>query len=64
MIMQINWHWLVVGIIPYAIQWQQGKDEHLVLVRALFWRLNIRSQKGRRSWELALPLIEHWPQGR
>lgn len=58
--MQINWRWLVVGIIPYSIQWQQRKEEYSVHIRALFWRLSIRSQKGQRSWELALPLIEHW----
>ncbi len=62
--MQIDWHWLLVGLIPYAIQWQQEKDEHYVHIRALFWQLRFRSQKGQRSWELTLPLIEHWPQGR
>ena len=62
--MQIHWLWLLVGLIPYTIQRQQEKNEHLVRIRALFWRLSIRSQKGQPSWELALPLIEHWPQGR
>jgi hypothetical protein len=63
MTMQINLLWLLVGLLPYTVQWQQGKDAHSVHIRALFWRLHIRSQKGQHSWELSLPLIEHWPQG-
>jgi hypothetical protein len=59
--MQINWFWLVVGLIPYAIQRQQTKDERWVRIQALFWRLSIRWHQGHCSWKLFLPLIDHWP---
>lgn len=62
--MQIHWPWLLVGLVPYTIQRQQEKDEHSLHIRALFWQLHIRFQKEQRSWELSLPLIEHWLQRR
>jgi hypothetical protein len=60
--MQINGLWLVVGLLPYCIKRQHTKDGHIVCVRALFWLLTIRWQHGQCSWEIALPLIEHWRQ--
>jgi hypothetical protein len=60
--MQINWLWLAVGLVPYSIKRQQQQNVQLVYTRALFWHLMIRWQRGQRSWELSLPLIEHWRQ--
>jgi len=58
--MDINWLWLVVGLLPYSIKRHQGKEEQLLAVRALFWRLSIRWQRGKCSWDLSVPWIEHW----
>lgn len=58
--MQINWLWLAVGLIPYSIKRQQTKNEQVVRVRALFWRLSMRWQGKRCSWEISFPWIEHW----
>jgi hypothetical protein len=55
--MQINWLWLVVGLVPYSIKQQQMKDEHIVTVKALFWRLMIRWKNEKCSWNLSIPLI-------
>jgi len=60
--MQINWLWLAVGLLPYSIKRHQLKDEQRVQVRALFWILTIHRKPRQSSWELSLPLIEHWPQ--
>jgi hypothetical protein len=60
--MQINWLWLVVGLMPYSIKRYQMKDEQRVHIRALFWILTIHWQQGQNSWELSLPLVEHWPK--
>jgi hypothetical protein len=61
MTMQINWLWLAIGLIPYALQRQQTKDGCLVRMQALLWRLTIRWSQGHCSWKVSLPLIEHWP---
>ena len=60
--MQIHWFWLVVGLLPYSIKRYQAKDEQILTVKALFWRLTIRWKKGERTWEISFPLIEHWQQ--
>ena len=57
--MQINWLWLIVGLIPYSIKRQHAKSVQLLSLHALFWRLTIRWQRGRCSWDLSIPLITH-----
>jgi len=60
--MQIHWLWLAVGFMPYSIKRQKTKNEQVVCVRALFWRLSIRWRQGHCSWDISFPLIEHWRQ--
>ncbi len=60
--MQINWLWLVVGLVPYSIKRQYSKDEQMLSIYALFWRLTIRWQSGTCSWDLSIPLITHLKQ--
>ncbi len=60
--MEINWLWFVVGLIPYYIRRQNTKDEQILTVKALFWRLTIRWKEGQCSWELSIPFIEHLRQ--
>jgi len=60
--MQINWLWLVVGLLPYSIKRYQRKDEQILIVKAFFWRLTIRWKMEQCSWEIAFPWIEHWRQ--
>lgn len=60
--MDINCFWLVVGFIPYFIKRQQMKDEQMLVVKALFWRLTVRWKKGQCSWEVYIPFIEHLRQ--
>jgi hypothetical protein len=62
MTMQINWLWFAVGFLPYSIKRQQMKDVQLVYARALSWHLTLRWQGRQCSWEISLPLIEHWRQ--
>jgi hypothetical protein len=60
--MQINWLWLVAGILPYSIKRQNTKDEQLLTIKALFWGIMIRWRQGRCSWDLYIPFIEHLRQ--
>ena len=60
--MQVNWYWLIVGLVPYIIKRQQMKDEQVLTVKALFWRLTIRWGDGCNSWDLSIPFIEHLRQ--
>lgn len=60
--MQINWIWLAVGLIPYAIKRQNTKNEQTLMVKAFFWRLMIRYKDGRCSWDVYIPFIEHLRQ--
>ena len=60
--MDLNWLWLVVGLIPYSIKRQYTKNEQMLKVKALFWRLTIRCKEGQRSWDLYIPFIEHLRQ--
>lgn len=62
MTMQINWLWLVVGLLPYSIKQQNTKDEQLLTIKALFWRITIRYKQGKCSWDLYIPFIEHLRQ--
>ena len=62
MTMQINWFWLIVGLVPYTIKRQKTKDEQVLTLKALFWRLIIRWKKGQCSWEVYIPFIEHLRQ--
>jgi hypothetical protein len=58
--MQINWLWLAIGLIPYSIKRYQAKDEQILMIKAIFWRLTIRGKKEQYSWEISFPWIEHW----
>ena len=60
--MQINWFWLAVGLVPYSIKRHQTKEEQLLTVKALFWRLTIRWRQGQCSWDVYIPFIEHLRQ--
>lgn len=60
--MDINLFWLVLGLIPFSIKRQHTKNEQVLTVKALFWRLTIRWRKGQCSWELSIPFIEHLRQ--
>lgn len=60
--MQVNWYWLIVGLVPYTIKQQQATDEQVLTVKALFWRLTLRWRSGRYSWDLVIPFIEHLRQ--
>jgi len=62
MTMDINRLWIVVGLIPYSIKRQKMKNEQILTVKALFWRLTIRRKKKQVSWELYIPFIEHLRQ--
>ena len=53
--MEINWLWLVVGLIPYSIKRQNTKNEQVLYIRALVWRLIIHWQEERCSWEFLFP---------
>ena len=57
--MEINWFWLVVGLVPYSIKRQHVKDVQMLSIHALFWRLTIRKRRGIRSWNLSIPLVTH-----
>jgi hypothetical protein len=57
--MDINWLWIVVGLIPYSSKRQEMKNEHILIVKALFWRLTIHWKEGQCSWDLYIPFIEH-----
>ena len=60
--MEINWLWLVVGLIPYAIKRQYTKNEQMLTAKAIFWRLTIHWRNGQCSWDLSIPFIEHLRQ--
>jgi len=60
--MDINWLWLVVGLIPYSIKRQYIKNEQMLTIKALFWRLTIHWKDGQCSWNLYIPFIEHLQQ--
>ncbi len=60
--MQVNWYWLIVGIVPYSIKQQRAAHEQIFTIKAFFWRLTIHWRNGRRSWALSIPLIEHLRQ--
>ena len=60
--MDISWLWLVVGLIPYSIKRQHMRDEQMLTVKALFWRLTMRWRKGQCSWDVYIPFIEHLRQ--
>ncbi len=58
--MEINWLWLVVGLMPYSIKRQNTKNEQVLYIRALIWRLAIRWQEERCSWEVSFPWIRRY----
>lgn len=53
------WIWLIAGLFPYSIKREQTNKGRALSVRALFWWLIIHWHKGRCSWEIYIPLIEH-----
>lgn len=57
--MHTLWFWLAMGFLPYAIKQHRTKDEQVLSIRALFWRLTIHWQRGQCFWEVYIPLIEH-----
>ncbi len=60
--MQINWLWLIVGLLPYSIKRQHTKNEHMLIVKALFWRLSLCWKERQWAWDLYVPFIEHLQQ--
>ncbi len=60
--MQINWFWLIVGLVPYTIKRQEAKDEQIMTLKALFWQLIIHWGNGHRSWDLSVLLVKHLGQ--
>jgi hypothetical protein len=60
--MQINWLWLAVELMPYSIKRQPTKNGQVLSVQALFWRLTIRWQHRKCSWDLSVPLITRLKQ--
>jgi hypothetical protein len=59
----LNWAWLAAGLIPYHIEKTlPSRRERIVIVRALFWTLSVRTRRIRRTrrtdWTLHIPLIE------
>lgn len=60
--MQTIWFWLIVGLLPYAAKRDQTRDDLVLHVQALFWRLIIQWRQGHTSWEVYLPLIERLRQ--
>jgi hypothetical protein len=59
----LTWAWLAAGLIPYHIEKQQPtRRERVVTIRALFWSLEVRTRRIRRTrrtdWTLRIPLIE------
>jgi len=60
--MQINWFWFAIRLMPYLIKRQHTKDEQILSIRALFWRLTIRWHRKKCSWDLSIPLIIHLKQ--
>jgi len=62
MTMQINWFWLIVGLLPYSIKRQQTEKEQIFTLKALLWRFTIHQTGDQCSWDLSIPLIEHLRQ--
>src|SRR5450631_3706258 len=62
MTMDIHSLWIIVGLIPYSINQHQTKEEQVLTVKALFWRLTIHWKQGQCSWDLYIPFIEHLQQ--
>lgn len=60
--MQINWCWLIVGLVPYTIKRQRMTDEQVLTVKALFWQLAIRWGRRPSEWDLSIPFIENLRQ--
>lgn len=42
------WLWLVVGLLPYAIERRWRRDRRALQMRALFWSLEVWTQDARR----------------
>jgi len=57
------WAWLAAGLVPYHIEKKlPSRRERIVIIRALFWSLEVRTRRTRRTkrtdWTLHIPLIE------
>ncbi len=60
--MHTIWPWLAMGLIPYSIKRQHTKAVQMLSICAAFWRFTIRWQRGKCSWDVAIPLITHLKQ--
>ena len=60
--MNINWLWLVAGLVPYSIKRHQTRNEQVLTVKALFWRLTLRWSQKQCSWDVSISFIEHLRQ--
>lgn len=62
---QLAWRWprrgRDVGQLN-SIKQQHTKAVQMLSIHAVFWRLTIRWQRGKCSWDVALPLITHLKQ--
>jgi hypothetical protein len=59
----LTWAWLAAGLVPYHIEKKvPSRRERVVTIRALFWSLEVRTRRLRRTrrteWTLHIPLIE------
>lgn len=45
-----------------SIRRQQLRNEQMLTVKALFWRLTVRWKEDQISWDLYIPFIEHLRQ--
>ncbi len=54
------WPWLVMGLVPYYINWQHGqKGRQMIKVQALFWSLEIQQLDNQNhGWTIQVPFIE------
>ncbi len=62
MTMQINWLWLIVGLLPYSIKRDKTKDRQISTAKALFWQVTIIWREEQYLLEVSIPLIEHLRQ--
>jgi hypothetical protein len=59
----LTWVWLAAGLVPYQIEKKlPSRRERILIIRALFWSLEVRTRRIRRTkrtdWILHIPLID------
>jgi nitrate reductase NapE component len=57
-----SWAWLAAGLVPYHIEHRRpARRRRIIIIRALFWTLEVRSRRARRiwhtDWTLQIPLV-------